>query len=343
MSEIDLSHIDLNLLVVFEVLMREGSVTRAAKRLGRTQSAVSHSLGRLREQLGDPLMVKSGGRMMPTPFAQKLTDDIRPILQSIQRVVTPPEPFIAETSRRLFRIAMPAASSAFMAEVLRRVREHAPGIAVEWLSPDADAYAKAAAGLIDIVEVGGPVDLPDGIEMLEGAPLTWTTYARIGHPATKHWGIDAWQQWPHIKLKIGTASDSPVEEVARNGGPVRTIGAWVTDAAAIPTLLRTTDLLGTFPPIMVSQGLRELGLCALEPPVPIPTIPMHFIWSFRLTNDPGSKWFRNVVIDVFNEQRIAGERTIRETGVIKPVASKASMRKPARRASNASPKQNRPK
>ena len=72
MKEINLGHLDLNLLVTFEVLMRVGNVTRAADELGRTQSAISHSLSRLRDQLGDPLLVKAGGKMSPTPFAIKL-------------------------------------------------------------------------------------------------------------------------------------------------------------------------------------------------------------------------------------------------------------------------------
>jgi DNA-binding transcriptional LysR family regulator len=336
MNEIDLSHLDLNLLVVFEVLMREGNVTRAAKRLGRTQSAVSHSLARLREQLGDPLMVKSGGRMTPTPFAQKLTDDIRPILQNIQRVVAPPEPFSPETSRRLFRLAMPPATPAFMAEVMSRVQAQAPRAAVEWLTPNADAYVKIVAGLIDIVEVGGPIDFPDGVEVLEGEPLPWITYARLDHPATKCWGIEAWQRYPHIKMKIGNAPESPVEEIARRGGPGRTIGAWVNDVASIPPLLRRTDMLGTFPPILVSEGLKELGLCALEPPLPIPKMQMQFVWSRRLTNDPGSKWFRDIVIDVFSRQRRAGERTIRESGLIQPLGAESKperkLAKPATKA-----------
>ena len=82
MHEIDLRRIDLNLLVVFDVLMRERSVTRAAASLARTQSAVSHALARLREQLGDPLLVKVGGRMTPSPRAEQLADllELRPLL-----------------------------------------------------------------------------------------------------------------------------------------------------------------------------------------------------------------------------------------------------------------------
>src|SRR6059036_2435193 len=101
--DIDLRRFDLNLLVVFEVLMVESSVTRAAERLGRTQSAVSHSLSRLREQLGDPLLIKGGARMLPTAFAVEFLEQARPILRSIQRALSPRHVFDPATSRRLFR------------------------------------------------------------------------------------------------------------------------------------------------------------------------------------------------------------------------------------------------
>src|ERR1700710_2656493 len=81
MNEIDLRRFDLNLLVVFEVLMAERNVTRAAERLGRTQSAVSHSLSRLRQQLNDPLLIKAGVRMAPTTFALDLLEQARPLLR----------------------------------------------------------------------------------------------------------------------------------------------------------------------------------------------------------------------------------------------------------------------
>jgi len=84
MNQIDLRHFDLNLLVVFDVLMTERNVTRAAERLGRTQSAVSHSLSRLREQFGDPLLTKGGARMQPTALALDLVEQARPMLSGIR-------------------------------------------------------------------------------------------------------------------------------------------------------------------------------------------------------------------------------------------------------------------
>lgn len=83
MKEIQLHRIDLNLLVVFEALMVEGSVVAAAEKLGKTPSAISHALARLRDQVGDPLLVNVGGRMQPSPFALTLIDDVGPILRSV--------------------------------------------------------------------------------------------------------------------------------------------------------------------------------------------------------------------------------------------------------------------
>src|SRR5438046_10638230 len=107
MNEIDLRRFDLNLLVVLEILMAERSVTRAAERLGRTQSALSQSLSRLRDQLGDPLLIKGGKRMQPTVFAVEFMEQARPILRSIQRVLSPRHAFHPATSRRIFRFAAP--------------------------------------------------------------------------------------------------------------------------------------------------------------------------------------------------------------------------------------------
>jgi hypothetical protein len=120
MHQIDLRAFDLNLLVVFEVLMIERSVTRAAERLGRTQSAVSHSLARLRSQLGDPLLTKGGVRMQPTTVALELMEQARPMLRGIERLLAPRHVFDPATSRRVFRVAAPDFTLSLFASLLAR-------------------------------------------------------------------------------------------------------------------------------------------------------------------------------------------------------------------------------
>src|SRR4029077_2978593 len=135
MNEIDLRRFDLNLLVVFDVLMSERSVTRAAERLGRTQSPVSHALSRLREQFGGPLLVKGGARMQPTAFALDLIEQARPMLGGIQRVLSPQHVFDPQGSRQVFQVAAPGFMLALSPDLLCRLRAEAPWVAIEWTAP----------------------------------------------------------------------------------------------------------------------------------------------------------------------------------------------------------------
>jgi DNA-binding transcriptional LysR family regulator len=153
MHEIDLRRFDLNLLVVFDVLMIERSVTRAAERLGRTQSAVSHSLSRLRQQFGDPLLVKGGLRMQPTAFALDLIEQARPMLGGIQRMLSPQHIFDPQHSRRVFRLAAPDFMLTLFADLLCRLRSEAPSVAIEWTAPREPTLLDVAEGQIDIAIV----------------------------------------------------------------------------------------------------------------------------------------------------------------------------------------------
>lgn len=310
MNEIDLGYIDLNLLVTFEVLMRERNVTRAAEELGRTQSAISHSLARLREQLGDPLLVKAGGRMSPTPYALKLIEDIVPILRSIHHVISPPEPFDPATSQRVFRIAFPDISRAFLTRIFTRVQQEAPGVAVEWLTPNPEMLPLVAGGQIDICELTGSAPLPEGIEAHQGQPYTWMTYMRRDHPAAKHWGPAAWETWPHVKVLVDIKTPSPVDDIARADGLRRKIGARIPNFASLGPLLANTNFIATLPPVSVVDVLAEFDLLALKPPVEIAPMPLRFVWGLRLTNDPGSRWFRNLVIETFSELQQQAETQI---------------------------------
>src|SRR5258705_4108064 len=144
MNEIDLRRFDLNLLVVFEVLMIERNVTRSAERLGRTQSAVSHSLSRLRSQLGDPLLIKAGVRMQPTAFALDLIEQARPMLRGIERVLSPRYVFDPASSRRVFRLASPEFMSTLFTSLLARLRSGAPAVSIQWPSPRGPPLLDAA-------------------------------------------------------------------------------------------------------------------------------------------------------------------------------------------------------
>ena len=306
MTDSQLHRLDLNLLVTFEALMTEGSVAKAAKRVNQTPSAVSHALARLRDQLGDPLMVKVGGRMQPSPFARTLIEDVRPILRSIQRVVAPPQPFDPATSTRTFRIAVPAIT-ALIAEVFARINRDAPGVSLEWVGLGPHLYTAVADEQVDLALLGADSPLPDGLMEQKMPTLHRLTFLRAGHPAAENWTRQAWLDWPHVMVGLSSAARETVEDRVARDGLQRRIGAHLPEFSGVAPLLARTDMLGTTVPPFIAEDMRTYGLIAKRPPVDLPDITFRFFWSARLSQDPGGKWLRALVIDAY---RAVHDRTL---------------------------------
>lgn len=293
-----LHRLDLNLLVTFQALMDEGSVAKAATRLNKTPSAVSHALARLRDQVDDPLMVKVGGKMQPSPFAESLIEDVRPILRSIQRVVTPPKPFDPATSTRTFRIAVPAIT-ALIAEVFARINEAAPGVALEWVNLGPHLYDAVANEEIDLALLGVDKPLPEGLMERVMPTLQRFTYMRAGHPAAEIWNKQAWLDWPHVMVGMSNAARQTVEDRVARDGMERRIGAHLPEFSGVAPLLARTNMLGTTVPLFMADDVKTYGLIAKSPPVDLPDITFRLFWSARLSQDPGGKWLRSTVIDAY--------------------------------------------
>lgn len=311
MNKIDLRRIDLNLLVVFDVLMAERSVTRAAGRLGRTQSALSHALARLREQLDDPLLVKTGGRMEASPFAEGLVEEVRVILSNIRRVLVPPQAFDAATTTREFRVASPDLSESFFARLAERVRKEAPLATLEWVARDEHATLKVAEGQIDIALAPAIQGLPDGLACSGLAPFRWASFVRAGHPALKGWGKTAWIKWPHVAVRIDARIASPVDAAfdasTRQRESQRRIAAWVPHFSAVAPLLARTDMIATLPMVVMADRLERYGLIALKTPIRIEPMPHQLVWSARLAKEPAMRWLHAQVEKALSEVLAAAE------------------------------------
>jgi DNA-binding transcriptional LysR family regulator len=301
MNEIDLRRVDLNLLVVFEMLMAERSVTRAADRLGRTQSAVSHALSRLRGQLGDPLLVKSGAGMQPSPFAMELIEQVSPILRSVQRVLSPRRAFEPATSDRVFRLAVPDLAQTLFPRLLESTRKEAPGVALEWVSPTQSMPLEVVEGQVDLAF--GPADLrlPEGIATRAVGALKWCCFGRRRHPAFAKWGLKAWSRWPHAMVGVGDRVGNPVSRAAVAAGVKRTVAARVPNFAAIAPLLARSDLLATLPAIVMVDAMQRYDVVAMPPPLAVEPMPHVILWSARLSNDPGITWLRDAFLSVVME------------------------------------------
>ncbi len=315
MNEIKLHRLDLNLLVTFQVLMKERSVGRAAEKLGKTPSAVSHALGRLRDQLGDPLMVNVGGTMQPSPYALDLIEEVRPILRAIERAVQPPEPFDPATSHRVFRVAIPAVPS-IVNELFSRALAAAPNISLEWVPVAVQNYAKVAEGQIDIAMNPAAEALPHGISDHVLKPMRRYTFARSDHPALENWTRAAWLNWPHVVVGMAGSARQTVEERIAQIGIERRIGARIPEFSGVAPLLARTDLLANQIAVALAESMEPFGLRAMRPPVELPDLTFHVFWSSRLSNDPGNMWLRRLVIDCIEDVQQHSEARIEEAGVL---------------------------
>lgn len=309
MKEIQLHRIDLNLLVVFEALMVEGGVAAAAEKLGKTPSAVSHALARLREQVGDPLLVKVGGRMQPSPFALTLIEDVQPILRSIKRVLALPEPFDPATSNRVFRVACPI-TGRVLSDVLNRLHRAAPAAKLEWLSAPRQVYDAVAEGLVDVAHLAGETRLPDGLDAAEVPGFQWTSFVRADHPAVSNWGPEAWSTYPHVQVTISNDAPSPFDRADSAGPLKRTIGALISEFSSLGPLLARSDCIATFPRLLMAWDMETYGLRPLPPQIYLPEFRTRFFWSSRLANDPASQWIRELVIQTYTELHDEADRMV---------------------------------
>ena len=295
MNEIDLRAFDLNLLVVFDVLMSERSVTRAALLLGRTQSAVSHSLSRLRKQFGDPLLTKAGQRMQPTPLALDLIEQTRPMLGGIKRVLTAQHVFHPGTSSRVFRLAAPDFMWTLFAELLARVRSEAPSVAIEWTAPREATLLEIAEGLVDVAIVPSELHWPPGVTGETVGVLNWSCFGRRGHPAFRKWGRASWARWPHLVVRVGDTLASPVGAAVSAAGLSRVIAGWVPNFSAAAPILARSDLLATLPTAAMIETLGRYRIDRMSVPFPIAPLPHAMVWASGKSRDPGLTWLRRLL------------------------------------------------
>ena len=299
MHEIDISQTDLNLLVVLDVLLQERSVSRAAKRLHRTQSAISHALARLREQLDDPVLVRVGNDMRPSPRAEELAPEISRILGLITRVLSQRSAFELATITRVFRVAAPDFVTAAWPHLIDLMHKQAPDASVELMPVRGDVARDVVDGRYDILVAPPRKRADDGLASETIATLEWAVYARESHPAIARWGRRAWSRYPHVRVRTSGPNASgapplgPVDHAANSAQIKRKLGPILPHFSLAPALLAKTDLLMTVPRAIFADIGPGLGLVALPCPIKLAPMVLAIHWSAMLDRDPALAWFRN--------------------------------------------------
>lgn len=286
---------DLNLLITLDVLLAEGSVAGAARRLRLSPSAMSRALARLRETTGDPLLVRAGRGLVPTPRAIELRDPVSRLVQDARAVLRPVE---ALDPARLARSFVLRTSEGFVenfgAALIARVGAEAPGVRLRFLpKPDKDS-APLREGLVDL-ETGviGRATAPE-LRVQALFRDRFIGVVREGHPLCAGEVTPArYAAGRHVLVARQGVERGPVDEALKAVGLERQVATTVGGFSTALALVRSTDLIDSVPER--HTGLLRAGLFSFALPVPVPEITVSMLWHPRLDGDPAHRWLRGVV------------------------------------------------
>lgn len=291
----NLAGIDLNLLVVLDALLREASVSRAALRVGLSQPATSHALRRLRDMLGDPLLVRVGARLEPTPRAQALRAPLDQALDQLRGLFAA-DGFDPSRSERRFRLMMPdIAVELLLPRLLAAIAATAPRVRLDvapWRGP-AIMTAEFARNIDLVVCIG---DAFKGFHRQRLYTDSDALAVRKGHPAgTKLKRLDAFLRARHIAVVGRGQREDLIDEWLHGRNIERTIAVTVPSYLEALHVAARSDLVAFVPRRLIAALARQLGLTAVAPPVDPGTDQQFMFYPTRAQVDPGSIWLRGRV------------------------------------------------
>lgn len=297
MSAIHLRRLDLNLLLTLHVLLEEGQVSRAARRLALTQSAVSHSLQRLREHFDDPLLVRRGQSMTPTPRALELQGPLRQILASIEQMIGPAE-FDPAGARGTIRIATTDYGlSVLLPHVLSAMSEAAPQLSIAYSDINEDVFEHLKTGLLDLALTGQESYRDMQTETLFTERFVVVT--RADHPAGARGTltVDDFAAWPHVLVDVVHSRLHGIDRELKRLGKRRQIALRVPRFLAAPFFAQSSNLIAPVPERLAQLYASSLDVAIHEPPPELDLGRFDYVqmWHDRRTNDPLHRWLRTLV------------------------------------------------
>lgn len=295
--------LDIKLLRLLDQLHTTRSVTRAAEALGQSQPTVSIWLAKLREQLGDPLFVRTAAGMLPTPRTDALIGTVREVLDGLQRLSQAGAGFEPATAQRRFSICMTDASHiTLLPRLLAHVRAVAPGVSLQASRIDAQLAQALQSGEADLA-VGFLPWLDAGFYQQTLYAQDWICLANPQHPRVRdaqpaHWSLAVYQQEAHIGISSGTGYQLLESAVAAQQ-LTRQLRLELPGFLGLSAILSTSDLIATLPRHIGETLARAAGLRVLPCPFEIPGFTVKQYWHARYHHDAGNRWLRGLCAELF--------------------------------------------
>ncbi|GAB3142682.1 LysR family transcriptional regulator [Amycolatopsis sp. NPDC004378] len=287
--------LDLNLLRVFDALLREGSVTAAAERLHLSIPAASRALGRLRRAMDDPILVRAGRGMAPTPFALRTAPRVRSLLEEAASLVN--TEFSLASLERTFTIRINDGVAATLATVaVEAAAAAAPGVTLRFVAEGTESAEALRDGSVDLDIGAGDASAPDirtavlYRERLVGIVREDSPLGRARRPT-----LAQLCRHPHVSASRRGRARGPLDDVLAAAGLRRHVAAVVPTSALALLLVASSGHVGLVPERLADQHGPALGLRRFPIPADLPQVEVRLSWHARLDADPAQRWLRDTL------------------------------------------------
>jgi len=305
---VDMNDVDLNLLPALDALLTEGSVTGAARRLGLSASAMSRTLARLRAVTGDPLLVRAGSGLVPTPRAITMREQVRDVARDARILLSPQvtEVDLAALARTFVVRANEGFIALFAAPLVAAVVRAAPRVQLRFVARPIKDAASLREGRVDL-EIGVLGDSAPEVRIRSIFRDRFVGVARAGHPLLAGPVTPAiYAACQHVVASRKAVFEGPVDRALAELGLRRTIVAVVTGFPDAMRIARESDVIAQVPRSLMCAGVPGAvalaeGLAIFELPVTTPEIVISAMWHPRLDADPAHRWLRETFMTVFRD------------------------------------------
>jgi DNA-binding transcriptional LysR family regulator len=286
---------DLNLLRVFDALLREGSVTAAAERLNLSIPATSRALGRLRRAMNDPILVRAGRGMAPTPFALRTAPRVRSLLEEASALIST-EVAIADLERTFTIRINDGVAATLATAAAEATAATAPGVTLRFVAEGTESAEALRDGSIDLDIGVGEHAAPD----IHSAVLyreRLVAAVRADSPLGRHRRPTLAQlcRHPHVSASRRGRARGPLDEVLAAAGLQRRVAAVVPTSAVAALVVSSSDYVGLLPQRLAEQHGPALGLRWFPVPAELPEVEVRLSWHARLAADPAQRWLRDTI------------------------------------------------
>jgi DNA-binding transcriptional LysR family regulator len=292
---------DLGLLLALDALLQEENVTAAGRRLGLSTPATSHALARIRERLGDPILVRAGRRMVLTPRAEQLRPRVRSLVEEATGVLSAAAPFSPRELRRTFTLFTTDHVLLVLGSVVDRIlREEAPEVTLRFLPSVVDDWVPLRDGVADLsVCILG--HFPQEFRTRKLFTDRFVCAVREGHPRVgRRLTLDEYLALEHVVV-APLGKPSQVDRVLAERGKERRIRQVVPYFLAGLHVASTTDCVVTVSDRAATALAATMRLRILVPPLPLAPYALHLLWHPRLEDEPANRWLREVFVRASGE------------------------------------------